>query len=189
MTIVCESCARSANHIFYDGERGRATSVRMENIFPIDVSHGRLDSLWRHQTLLVVDSFVGRLGRLLGFEDHSEKCYVPVECGHWYHVVRFHVVAKFTCNDYLLREKRLTDDNHVGVDGSVGCLGIARARLIHYFAGHGVEAGSRTLKIEIAVYTGTREIANWTPPIPYKGCSQGPKFGTYSDWGFWAFCY
>jgi len=43
---------------------------------------------------------------------------------------------------------------------------------------------TRTLKIEIAVYTGTREIANQTPPIPYKGCSQGPKFGTYSDWGF-----
>jgi len=22
------------------------------------------------------------------------------------------------------------------------------------------------------------------PPIPYKGCSRGPKLGTYSDWGF-----
>ena len=21
------------------------------------------------------------------------------------------------------------------------------------------------------------------PPIPYKGCSRGPKLGTYSDWG------
>ena len=24
---------------------------------------------------------------------------------------------------------------------------------------------------------------NIKPPIPYKGCSRGPKLGTYSDWG------
>jgi len=31
------------------------------------------------------------------------------------------------------------------------------------------------LLFEITVYTGTREIANWTPPIPHKGCSRGPN--------------
>ena len=33
-------------------------------------------------------------------------------------------------------------------------------------------------------YTQEHELLqNWTPPIPYKGCSRGPKLGTYSDWG------
>jgi len=29
----------------------------------------------------------------------------------------------------------------------------------------------------------TAQQASWIPPIPYKGCSRGPKLGTYSDWG------
>ena len=66
------------------------------------------------------------------------KDNVPIECGHWHHVVPFLVEVDFPCDNSLLREKRLKENDHVEIDGFVGSTSIACACFVHDLAGDAV---------------------------------------------------
>ena len=113
--------------VVLDGERGSVVLVGVEDYVPVVVPHCHLLDLRPFHLLLRGDLLVGCLAIFLRVVDHGKGQDVPIECGHWHHVILFFVEIDFPYINSLLREKRLTENDHVEIDGFVGCTSIACA--------------------------------------------------------------
>ena len=147
--VTVSDCHLDDGVVVLDGEGGSSSLVRVEDFIPVVVPHRHLMDLRPFRPLIRCDLLVGCLAIFLGVVDHGEGQDVPIECEHWHHVVRIPIVVEFPCENSLLWEKRLTENDHVEINGFVGCPSIACAGLVHDFAGDGVAAGWENVRVEL----------------------------------------